>query len=73
VVSSESERKIGYHLGLGAEIFFTRYTAFFLDYRYRFVRFGDPEEGSDPIGIPGLENRLSHRGSMWRSGIAFYF
>ena len=73
VLSSESERKFGYHMGLGAELFFTRHTAFFLDYRYRFVKFGDPEAGSDPIGIPGLEDRLSHRGSMWTSGLAFYF
>ena len=74
VLSSESERKVGYHLGLGAEVFLARHVAFFLDYRYRFVSFGgDAEEGSEPIGIPGLEDRLSHRGSMWTSGFAFYF
>ena len=73
VLSSESEREVGYHLGLGAEVFLARHAAFFLDYRYRFVSFGDPKEGSEPIGIPGLEDRLSHRGSMWTSGLAFYF
>ena len=73
VLSSESERKVGYHLGGGVELFFVRHAALFVDYRYRFVRFGDPEDGSEPIGIPGLEGRLSHRGSMWKSGIALYF
>lgn len=73
VLSSASDRKVGYHLGLGAEVFLARHAAFFLDYRYRFVSFGDADEGSEPIGIPGLEDRLSHRGSMWRSGLAFYF
>jgi opacity protein-like surface antigen len=73
VLTSETERKYGAHIGFGTEVFLTRHTAFFLDYRYRFVRFGDPEQGSEPIGIPGLEDRLSHRGSMWTSGLAFYF
>jgi hypothetical protein len=73
VLSSTSTRKVGYHLGAGAELFFVSHAALFVDYRYRFVRFGDAEEGSEPIGIPGLEDRLSHRGSMWKSGVALYF
>ena len=71
--SEQSERRTGWHLGFGGELFFGRHTAFYADYRFRFVRFGgEPEEGSEPIGIPGL-SRFSHRGSMWTSGVAFYF
>jgi hypothetical protein len=71
VVSSESARKTGWHVGLGAELMLGRRAGFFVDYRYRFVKFGTREEESEPIGIPGL--KLSHQGSMWTSGIAFYF
>jgi opacity protein-like surface antigen len=68
-----SERKTGAHVGFGAELFLGRHAAFLLDYRYRFVRFGRPEEDETPINLPGLGSRLSHRGSMWTSGVAFYF
>ena len=46
----------------------------------RFVKFGDATAGSEPINIPGgtvfpaLKSvHLSHQGSMWTSGVAFYF
>lgn len=68
-----SERKAGTHVGFGAELFLGRRAAFVLDYRYRFVRFGEPENGETPVELPGLGGRLSHRGSMWTSGLAFYF
>ncbi len=81
VASSTRERKIGWHLGLGAELRLARHASLFADYRFRFVKFGatvDPD--SQPISIPGssiipgLDNvHLSHQGSMWTSGIAFYF
>lgn len=73
--SSISERKTGAHLGFGAEAFLSRHTAFFLDYRYRFVKFGTPDPGADPINIPIVSNKvqLSHTGSMITSGMAFYF
>jgi len=74
------DRKTGAHVGLGAEIFLGRHAAFFLDYRFRFVRFGTPEPDAKPINIPGqslipgLGNvSLSHKGSMITSGMAFYF
>jgi hypothetical protein len=79
VLSSTSARKTGWHLGLGAELFVARHAALFADYRFRFVHFGgaaeeDEAAGADPINIPGLSAiKLSHRGSMWTSGMAFYF
>ncbi len=75
VSSSIAERKTGAHVGFGAEVFLSRHTAFFLDYRYRFVKFGTPDAGADPINIPlvGDKVQLSHTGSMITSGMAFYF
>jgi hypothetical protein len=71
-LETTEETTTGSHLGFGAELFFGRNAAFFLDYRYRFVKFGEPEPGAQPIDLPGLD-QLSHRGSMWTSGMAFYF
>jgi hypothetical protein len=74
VLSSTMTRKTGIHLGGGAELFLLRHAALFADYRFRFVKFGQPEEDSEPINVPGLKNlELSHRGSMWTAGMAFYF
>lgn len=73
VAEAVSERKTGAHVGFGAELFLSRRAAFVVDYRYRFVRFGAPENDETPVNVPGLRNRLSHRGSMWTSGLAFYF
>ena len=74
------ERKTGAHMGLGAEVFVGRHAAVFLDYRFRFVRFGAAEEDAEPINFPGQSlipglNKfdLSHKGSMITSGMAFYF
>lgn len=78
VSASTSARKTGAHIGFGAELFISRHAAFFLDYRYRFVKFGVPDEGADTINIPGSglipgDRKLSHEGTMWTSGVAFYF
>jgi hypothetical protein len=74
VLETVKERKTGWHLGAGAEAFIVRQAAIFVDYRQRFVRFGEPEDDEEPIGIPGLDTlKLSHRGSMWSGGLAFYF
>ncbi len=73
VIDSVSERRRGVHIGLGAELFLGRRAAFVLDYRYRFVRFGRPEADETAVNLPGLGGRLAHRGSMWTSGLAFYF
>jgi hypothetical protein len=74
-VSSTSERRTGAHIGVGAELFLGRRAAFIADYRYRFVRFGVAEDGAgeSQVNLPGLGDRLAHRGSMWTAGIAFYF
>lgn len=82
VTSSTVARKTGAHLGFGAEILLTRHTAFYLDYRYTFVKFGaaDTAAGDQPLNIPGSSIipglssvQLSHQGSMITSGVAFYF
>ena len=81
VTTSVSERKFGAHLGLGGEIFFGRHVAVFVDYRFRFVKWGEPELFEDqPINIPGSglvpgldKVKLTHQGSMWTSGVTFYF
>ena len=80
VLASTTEKRVGWHLGAGAEIRFHPHAAFFLDYRFRFVRFGDAEGNEEPITIPGativptLEKvKLAHEGSQWTSGLTFYF
>lgn len=79
-LSTVQERKLGWHLGMGAEFFVGRHAAIFADYRFRFVKWGDPADESDPINIPGSGTipgldrvKLSHQGSMWAGGVAFYF
>jgi opacity protein-like surface antigen len=79
--TSTTEKKVGWHLGAGAEIKIAKHAAFFADYRFRFVKFGEPADStSEPITIPGStvfpvlqKVKLSHEGSMWTSGVAFYF
>jgi hypothetical protein len=78
--SSVSTQKSGAHAGFGTELFLTRHTAFFLDYRYRFVHFGSAQSNEEPLNIPGASLvpglshvQLSHQGSMVTSGVAFYF
>jgi opacity protein-like surface antigen len=74
VVDTVAARRTGWHLGIGAELSLTRHAVLFADYRFRFVRFGDDDEDGEPIDIPGLSNfKLTHRGSMWTGGMAFYF
>lgn len=75
VTSTTVEKKVGWHVGVGAEIRLARHAAFFADYRFRFVKFGAPQDaGSEPINIPLIDQvKLSHQGSMWTSGVAFYF
>jgi hypothetical protein len=78
VVATTSERKTGWHIGVGAELRLAKHASLFADYRFRFVKFGtSTEPGATEIptgGIPGLSQlHLSHQGSMWTSGVAFYF
>lgn len=74
VQETVTERQTGMHLGVGGELFIVPQAALFLDYRWRFVRFGEPGPDEEPIDIPVIDNvKLSHRGSMWSGGLAFYF
>jgi hypothetical protein len=74
VEATVTERQTGMHLGVGGELFVVPQAAIFLDYRWRFVRFGEPGPDEKPIDIPVLDSvKLSHRGSMWSGGLAFYF
>lgn len=73
VAASESTRKVGYHLGFGAELALGRHAAVDADYRYTFVHFGDGSGTSS--GTNGLASHLlpSYDGSMWTAGVTFYF
>ena len=77
---STTDRKVGVHLGFGADLRIARHAALYGDYRYRFVRFGTPSAEDQPLNIPGSslvpglnQLKLSHQGSMWTGGITFYF
>jgi Outer membrane protein beta-barrel domain len=80
VVATTQERKMGWHLGAGLELKIAPHASFFADYRFRFVQFGTADLASEAIPIPGssivpgLDRvHLTHEGSMWTSGVAFYF
>jgi hypothetical protein len=68
-----SSKRTGMHIGAGAELMLGRHAAITLDYRYRFVSFGSPVDGETPVDLPIIGGRLSHRGSMWASGLVLYF
>jgi hypothetical protein len=75
VLATTSDKKSGWHLGFGAELLVARHSALFADYRFRFVKFGASSDPTDePINLPGLQNLgITHHGSMWTAGMAFYF
>lgn len=86
VTQTAQERKVGVHLGFGAELQIGRHAVAFTDYRYRFVKFGnDPDALASPDNtdsavsrlihsVPGLgQLNMSHQGSMWTGGVAFVF
>jgi hypothetical protein len=73
-------------MGFGGDLHLGRRVVAYLDYRYRFVKFGnDPGSLSSPSGsesavakllksVPGLgQLNVSHQGSMWTGGVAFVF
>lgn len=79
VLTSTKTRKTGYHAGVGADLWLGRRATLNLDYRYTFIGFGK-DEGSQPGALPlpgtvALQNRmnLSHKGSMWTTGVTVYF
>lgn len=80
VIESVTTRRTGYHAGLGTDIRMGRRAAVHLDYRYTFIGFGGDDESVKPgvLPIPGLGGlqdklNLSHEGSMWTTGLTFYF
>lgn len=77
ITRTAQERKTGMHLGFGGELRMARHVVAYVDYRYRFVKFGnDPTaSGGGLINLlPGVNNlKLSHEGSMWTGGVAFVF
>jgi hypothetical protein len=75
IVTTVSTRKTGWHAGAGAELFVARHAALYGDYRFRFIHWGDnPDPGAQPINVPFVDtNKLTHQGSMWTYGLAFYF
>jgi len=81
VAKSETTRTVGYHAGLGGELWLGKHAAVHADYRYTFIRFGEPATGERSAGavpIPGTSSiqdrlRLSHKGSMWTTGVTLYF
>ncbi len=80
VLESVTTRKTGYHAGLGTDVRMGRHAAVHLDYRYTFIGFGGDDESVDagvlPIpGFGGVQDKLnlSHKGSMWTTGVTIYF
>ena len=77
IVTDETTRKMGYHVGFGGEIRAVKHLALFGDYRYTMIGFGDDDsEGSSllPGFIPGSERlKLSHEGTMFTWGAVVYF
>ncbi len=78
----QTTRTMGYHAGVGGELRLGAHAAVHVDYRYTFIHFGSDTIGatSSPgaLPIPGLGSlqdrlRLSHKGSMWTTGVTFYF
>lgn len=73
-VLTTSSKRTGWHFGLGADLQLAKHAALFGDYRYRFVHFGEAAVDDQPINIPLVSAaKLSHQGSMWTTGMAFYF
>ena len=82
----QTTRTMGYHAGIGGELRLGAHAAVHADYRYTFIHFGSDQTGtssssassSGALPIPGLGSfqdrlRLSHKGSMWTTGVTFYF
>ncbi|MFN8058484.1 MAG: outer membrane beta-barrel protein [Vicinamibacterales bacterium] len=79
-LTGTTSRRFGYHGGVGGEVELGRRATLHLDYRYTFLHFGGDNAtdnaGAVPIpGTIGLQDRLklSHEGSMWTTGLTFFF
>jgi hypothetical protein len=79
----------GYHTGFGGQMMLGRHASMFVDYRYSFVDItganglaGAAYAASSLSSVIGLlsavggneySSKLSHRGSMWTTGLTVYF
>jgi opacity protein-like surface antigen len=84
-LESTTTRRVGSHAGFGAEIRMGRHAALHADYRYTFLRFGEPDPiQSDTIAGALTQSHLSgknsgsrflpsYEGSMWTTGLTIYF
>jgi hypothetical protein len=84
-VDSTTTRRVGTHAGFGAELRMGRHAALHGDYRYTFLRFGEPDPiQSDTIAGAITQSHLSNKntgsrflpsyeGSMWTTGLTIYF
>ena len=76
-LDDETTRKVGYHAGLGADVWIFRRLSLYGDYRYTFLHFGGDDDevpDSTPSLIPFAERlKLSHEGSMFTWGAVLHF
>jgi hypothetical protein len=82
VIASETTGRMGGHAGVGAELHLSRRLALNGDFRYTFIRVGEPDDGTPtaPGAVPlpgtrGLQDRMTlrHEGSMWSFGLTINF
>jgi hypothetical protein len=71
VTATSTARHQGFHMGFGGEFFVNKHTSLYMDYRFRFVHIGGPDATSQAVPLPVVH--LAHTGSMFTSGMAFYF
>lgn len=64
VFDDNNRFELGYHLGVGTELWFTDKTAISIDYRYLYLDTGDDVEGFDDITLDG---------NVFTASLMFYF
>ena len=74
-VDDVTNRRFGYHAGLGGDLLLTRHISLFGDYRYTLLHFGDDDDEDSTPGLIPFAGRLglSHEGSMFTWGAVFHF
>lgn len=63
IAQSAQERKTGMHLGFGGELRLAKHAVAYVDYRYRFVKFGDgtSSNGTTTASANGTTSNLAMR------------
>jgi hypothetical protein len=75
-MTQDTTRRLGSHIGLGADLRLHRRLALHGDYRYTFLHLGDDDTAkySSPSLIPFAKQfKLSHEGTMFTWGAVVYF